>query len=119
MGSLSANYTATTSQKQFGKNIPLTPLWSCDSFHFVFDRISLAFEPNPATDRRGMFDDPKALTGVNWHDLHVWLQWLWIYLPLVVTFALTVLIAHAIIPSLVTTGHLPATASRLRENALP
>ena len=61
-----------------------------------------------------MFDDPKALTGANWNDIHIWLQWLWIYLPLVVTFALTVLIAHAMIPSLISTGHLPPSANRLR-----
>ena len=57
-----------------------------------------------------MFDDPKALTTANWHDIHIWLQWLWIYAPLV----LTMLVAHAFIPSLVATRHLPATANRLR-----
>ena len=61
-----------------------------------------------------MFDDPKALTGANWHDIHIWLQWLWIYVPLVFTFALTMLVAHAFIPSLVATGQLPANANRLR-----
>ena len=61
-----------------------------------------------------MFDDPKALTSANWHDIHMWLQWLWIYVPLVFTFAFTMLIAHAFIPSLVATKHLPATANRLR-----
>jgi len=61
-----------------------------------------------------MFDDPKALTGANWHDIHMWLQWLWIYVPLVFTLVLTLLVAHALIPSLVATRHLPATATRLR-----
>ncbi len=61
-----------------------------------------------------MFDDPKALTSTNWNDIHVWLVWFWIYLPLVVTFAMTMLTAHALIPSLIITGHLPASASRLR-----
>jgi hypothetical protein len=61
-----------------------------------------------------MFDDPKALTGANWNDIHVWLVWFWTYLPLVITFALSMLTAHAVIPSLVSTGHLPASASRLR-----
>ena len=61
-----------------------------------------------------MFDDPKALTSANWNDIHLWLQWLWIYLPLVVTFALTVLTAHAVIPSLISTGHLSTNANRLR-----
>ena len=61
-----------------------------------------------------MFDDPKALTSANWNDIHLWLQWLWIYVPLVFTLALTLLVAHAFIPSLVATGHLPAGANRLR-----
>jgi len=61
-----------------------------------------------------MFDDPKALTSVNWNDIHVWLIWFWVYLPLVVTFALTMLTAHAVIPSLIITGHLPVSASRWR-----
>ena len=61
-----------------------------------------------------MFDDPKALTGANWNDIHNWLQWLWIYVTLAFTFALTLLVAHAFIPSLVATRHLPAGANRLR-----
>ena len=61
-----------------------------------------------------MFDDPKALTSANWNDIHIWLIWFWTYLPLVVTFAFTMLTAHAVIPSLIVTGHLPASASRWR-----
>ena len=61
-----------------------------------------------------MFDDPKALTSANWNDIHVWLTWFWIYAPLVLTFGLTIVTAHAIIPSLIITGHLPASASRLK-----
>ena len=61
-----------------------------------------------------MFDDPIALTSDHWNNIHVWLQWLWIYLPLVVTFAFTLLVAHALIPSLISTRHLPASANRLR-----
>ncbi len=61
-----------------------------------------------------MFDDPKALTGANWNDIHFFLQWFWIYFPLVVTVALTVLTAHGIIPSLIITGHLPAKANAVR-----
>ena len=65
-------------------------------------------------DSACMFDDPKALTGANWQDIHIWLQWLWIYVPLIFTFALTMLVAHAVIPSLVATGHIPAGVNRLR-----
>ena len=65
-------------------------------------------------DPDGMLEDPKTLTTEYWQDIHVWLQWFWIYVPVVATFAITVLTAHGIIPSLVITGHLPASANRLR-----
>ena len=61
-----------------------------------------------------MFDDPKALTSVNWNDIHVWLTLFWIYAPLVLTFALTMLTAHALIPSLIITKHLPPNAIKMR-----
>ena len=58
--------------------------------------------------------DPKALTSTDWHNIHLFLQWFWIYFPLVVVFAITMLTAHAFIPSAVSTGHLPPTIARLR-----
>ena len=58
--------------------------------------------------------DPKALTTDDWHNIHLFLQWFWIYFPLVVIFAVTMLTAHALIPSAVMTGHLPSSAARLR-----
>ena len=61
-----------------------------------------------------MFDDPKALDANSWHNIHLFLRWFWIYLPVLVTFALTMLIAYAIIPSLVITGHLPPSTQRLQ-----
>ncbi len=61
-----------------------------------------------------MFDDPKALTSANWQDIHLLLQWLWIYRPLIVTGAVTLVTAHAVIPSLVITGHLPDNMLKLR-----
>jgi hypothetical protein len=61
-----------------------------------------------------MFDDPKALTNANWNDIHIWLQLFWTYVPLIVTFAITMLVAHALIPSLIMTGQLPQTAHRFR-----
>ena len=61
-----------------------------------------------------MFDDPKALTSVEWQNIHLFLQWFWIFLPIVITFAITMLTAHALIPSLVNTGQLPVSTQRLR-----
>ena len=61
-----------------------------------------------------MFEDPKGLTSANWTDIHVWLVWFWTFAPLVLTFVLTMLTAHAIIPSLIITRHLPPSAARLR-----
>ncbi len=61
-----------------------------------------------------MLEDPKGLTSANWNDIHVWLTLFWIYFPLVLTFALSMLTAHAIIPSLIITGQLPPSASRLK-----
>ena len=61
-----------------------------------------------------MMDDPVALTRDHWNNIHLWLQWFWIYLPLVVTFALTILAAHGLIPSLINTKHIPVSAARLR-----
>jgi hypothetical protein len=60
------------------------------------------------------FDDPKALEALDWGNLHLWLTLLWIFFPLVITFAFSMMMAHAFIPSAVLTGHLPARASTLR-----
>ena len=59
-------------------------------------------------------DDPKALTSVDWNNIHMFLVWFWIYLPIVLTFGITMLTAHALIPSLVSTGHLPESTQKLR-----
>jgi hypothetical protein len=61
-----------------------------------------------------MFPDPIALTTENWQDISVWLTFFWIYVPVVFTFAVTLLTAHAIIPSLIRTGHIPEGANKLR-----
>ena len=58
--------------------------------------------------------DPKALDSTDWNNIHLFLLWFWIYFPLVVTFAITMLTAFALIPSAVATGHLPANATKLR-----
>ncbi len=58
--------------------------------------------------------DPKALSSADWHNIHLFLQWFWIYFPLVIIIAVTMLTAHALIPSAVMTGHLPPSASKLK-----
>ncbi len=58
--------------------------------------------------------DPKALDSTDWNNIHLFLQWFWIYFPLVVVFAVTMLTAHALIPSAVSTGHLPQNIARLK-----
>ena len=61
-----------------------------------------------------MLEDPKALTSVEWNNIHMFLQWFWIYFPIVVAFGLTLLVAHAVIPSMVSTGQLPESTQKLR-----
>ena len=61
-----------------------------------------------------MFPDPVALQTENWRDISVWLTFFWIYVPVVFTFAVTILTAHAVIPSLIRTGHIPEAANKAR-----
>ena len=58
--------------------------------------------------------DPNTMTAVFWADVSLWLTYLWIYFPLIIIFAFSMLIAHALIPSGVRTGTYPAMFSRLR-----
>ena len=58
--------------------------------------------------------DPNVMTAELWQNVHVWLTYLWIYFPLIIIFAFSMLIAHGLIPSGVQTGTYPAAASRLR-----
>ena len=61
-----------------------------------------------------MLEDPKALTSVEWNNIHMFLQWFWIYFPIVVTFGLTLLFDPAVSPSRVNTGQLPESTQKLR-----
>ena len=58
--------------------------------------------------------DPSGLGSGDWANLSNWLTLLWILFPLVITFAFSMLAAHAFIPSAVNTGHLPPKMSKLR-----
>ena len=61
-----------------------------------------------------MLPDPNALTYADWANIHTWLTLLWIFFPLVIIFAFSMMVAHAFIPSGVQTGVYPPALSRLR-----
>ncbi len=58
--------------------------------------------------------DPSGLGTADWANLSNWLTLLWVFFPLLITFAFSMLIAHGFIPSAVGTGHLPQKMSMLR-----
>ncbi len=62
-----------------------------------------------------MLPDPGAITAFDWLQIGKWLTRIWIYFFLVVGFAATFLTAHAIIPSMISSGHVPeALGAKLR-----
>ena len=83
-------------------------------FTRLLTRLNLVFRRHPAADCGTMFPDPIALTTENWQDIHVWLTFFWIYVPVVFTFGVTLLTAHAVIPSLIRTKHIPESANKAR-----
>ncbi len=58
--------------------------------------------------------DPDYITGANWDQLGDTLFFLWGVPLVVIVFAFSLLFARAIIPSLVTSGHLPTKVFQLR-----
>ncbi len=58
--------------------------------------------------------DPSGLGSADWANLSNWLTLLWVFFPLLITFAFSMMIAHAFTPSAVNTGHLPQKMSMLR-----
>ncbi|MDA1218723.1 MAG: hypothetical protein O2909_04700 [Chloroflexi bacterium] len=58
--------------------------------------------------------EPNMLTSVDWINIHNWLTLFWIFFPLMIIFAFSMMIAHAVIPSGVMTGHFPPALSMLR-----
>ena len=58
--------------------------------------------------------DPEPITAAIWSDIGDWLLAMGIYIIFIVAFAFSMLMALSIIPSLVSTGHLPAKALKLR-----
>ena len=58
--------------------------------------------------------DPSGLGSVDWANLSNILTLLWIFFPLVIIFAFSMMFAHAFIPSGVDTGLYPQKLSMLR-----
>ncbi|MCX2726396.1 hypothetical protein OO015_02675 [Thermomicrobium sp. 4228-Ro] len=57
---------------------------------------------------------PANVTPAQWEQIHQALIWFWAFLACVVAFAANMLVAYAIIPSLVSTRDLPAKVSAIR-----
>ena len=58
--------------------------------------------------------DPSGLGSVDWANLSHILTLMWIFFPLVIIFAFSMMFAHAFIPSGVDTGLYPQKLSMLR-----
>ena len=57
--------------------------------------------------------DPEFITTEDWSGISTMLRFLWAYWFFIIGFALTLLVAHAIVPSLVSTRQLPLSVARL------
>jgi len=57
---------------------------------------------------------PAVVTAEQWHQIHQTLIWFWAFLGCIVVFAANMLVAYAIIPSLVSTRDLPAKVAAIR-----
>ena len=58
--------------------------------------------------------DPAYFTTDIWHDISTGLRFLWLYVLLILGFVTNFLIAHAVIPSLASSGQIPAKLVKLR-----
>ena len=58
--------------------------------------------------------DPEFITTDDWQGISVMLRFLWAYWFIIIGFGSTLLLAHAIIPSLVSTRQLPLVFERFR-----
>jgi len=59
-------------------------------------------------------EDPAFITSVTWAEIGKWLHALWSFFFLTIVFGFSMLIGHAFIPSLVSTGHLPQHMLKMR-----
>lgn len=58
--------------------------------------------------------DPEYITSTAWSGVGDFLTFLWLFLLFQVSFGFNFLMAHAIIPSLTETGHLPQSVNKAR-----
>ncbi|MBI2855552.1 MAG: hypothetical protein HYX93_01745 [Chloroflexi bacterium] len=58
--------------------------------------------------------DPEYITSADWREIGNLLTFLWLFLFFAIGFGFNFLMAHAIIPSLIITGHLPERFTRIR-----
>ena len=58
--------------------------------------------------------DPEFITTEHWADISTVLRFLWLYWLFIIGFATNMLLAHALIPSLISSGQLPASVGRIR-----
>jgi len=57
---------------------------------------------------------PAVVTAEQWQQINQTLIWFWAFLGCIVVFAANMLVAYAIIPSLVSTRDLPAKVAAIR-----
>ncbi|MCZ6615063.1 MAG: hypothetical protein O6920_04685 [Chloroflexi bacterium] len=58
--------------------------------------------------------DPEFITNEHWADISTVLRFLWLYWLFIIGFATNMLLAHALIPSLIASGQLPSSMGRVR-----
>jgi hypothetical protein len=61
-----------------------------------------------------MMPDPSAISQFTWHEISKLLHNLWYFFALIFVAAMFLVTSLAIIPSLVSSGHLPRTANLFR-----
>ena len=59
--------------------------------------------------------DPGYITSADWAKIGNWLTILWVLVAFNISFGFNFIMAYAIIPSLVGTGHLPQGVSQVRK----
>jgi len=57
---------------------------------------------------------PAVVTAEQWQQIQQTLIWFWVFLGCIVVFAANMLVAYAIIPSLISTRDLPAKVAAIR-----